>query len=611
MTADLLAHWPMWASLAAVGVTIIFYMLDRWSMELVSISVIAALLLLFSLPGATAFDGSEVTVAVLLSGFANPALITIMALLVVGQGLFQTGALEGPTKALVRSYDRRPALTLLGAFLAVFFTSAFTNNTPVVIMFLPIMSAIAARMGASTSRLMMPLSFVSIFAGMTTLIGTSTNLLAADAYERLTTEQLGFFDQSAFGLMLAGVGMVYLLIASRVLLPNREDFTETMMKSGKQFVAQFEVTPGHFLDGKEAIAGMFPDLKDMTVRMIQRGERALLPPYDEVRLLPGDLVIVAATRQALTDLLSDKPAMLEDIWQSGVPETDDSGESQLGLVEAVIAPGSRMAGRTVEMLGFRRLTRAVTLGIQRRSRMIRTKLGEIRLEAGDTLLLCGPISAFRDLRTSRDLILLEWSQSEFPTPTRAQVARLITIGMVVAAATGVASITLASIVAATLMILLQCLNHRQAARSLDLRIYLVIAAALAMGAALESTGAAEMLAQVVVLLASPFGTLAVLSAIFFTVAILTNILSNAATAVLFTPIAISAAEQTGSDPLPFLLAVIYAANCAFATPIAYQTNMLVMGPGHYKFGDFLRFGGPLVILMWAAFTIIAPWRFGL
>lgn len=611
MTADLLAHWPMWASLAAVGVTIVFYMLDRWSMELVSICVIAALLLLFSLPGATAFDGSEVSVAVLLSGFANPALITIMALLVVGQGLFQTGALEGPTKALVRSYDRRPAMTLLGAFLAVFFTSAFTNNTPVVIMFLPIMSAIAARMGASTSRLMMPLSFVSIFAGMTTLIGTSTNLLAADAYERLTTEQLCFFDQTVFGLMLAGVGMVYLLIASRVLLPNREDFTETMVKSGKQFVAQFEVTPGHFLDGKQAIAGMFPDLKDMTVRMIQRGERALLPPYDEVRLLPGDLVIVAATRQALTDLLSDKPAMLEDIWQTGVPETDDTGESQLGLVEAVIAPGSRMAGRTVEMLGFRRLTRAVTLGIQRRSRMIRTKLGQIRLEAGDTLLLCGPVSAFRDLRTSRDLILLEWSQSEFPTTTRAQVARLITVGMVLAAATGVASITLASIVAATLMILLQCLNHRQAARSLDLRIYLVIAAALAMGAALESTGAAEMLAQLVVWVASPFGTLAILSAIFLAVAILTNILSNAATAVLFTPIAISAAEQTGSDPLPFLLAVIYAANCAFATPIAYQTNMLVMGPGHYKFGDFLRFGGPLVILMWAAFTIIAPWRFGL
>ena len=612
MSADILAHWPMWASLIAVAITIVFYMMDRWSMELVSVTVIAGLLILFSLPGATAVDGTEIGPTSLLAGFANPALITIMALLVVGQGLFQTGALEGPTKALVRSYDKRPKLTLVMAFAAVFVTSAFTNNTPVVIMFLPIMSAIAARMGASTSRLMIPLSFVSIFAGMTTLIGTSTNLLAADAYARLTDSQLGFFDQTAFGLILASVGVVYLVIASRFLLPDREAFAETMVKSGKQFVAQFEVTPGHFLDGKKAVAGMFPALQDITVRMIQRGEKALLPPYDDIELKAGDLVIVAATRQALTDLLSGKPSMLNDIWQSGVAEMDeDTGETQLGLVEAVIAPGSRMAGRTVEMLGFRRLTQAVTLGIQRRSRMIRSKLGEIRLEAGDTLLLCGPVGAFRSLRTSRDLILLEWSQSEFPTTTRAQVARVITIGMVIVAALGLVDITIASIVAATAMILLQCLNHRQASRSLDLRIYLVIAAALAMGAALEATGAAQLIAELVVTVAAPYGTLAILSAIFLTVAILTNILSNAATAVLFTPIAISAAEQSGADPFPFLLAVIYAANCAFATPIAYQTNMLVMGPGHYKFSDFMRFGGPLVIIMWAAFTIIAPWRFEL
>jgi di/tricarboxylate transporter len=602
----------MWASLAAVLITIVFYMMDRWSMELVSVAVIAGLLILFSLPGATAMDGSEIGPASLLAGFANPALITIMALLVVGQGLFQTGALEGPTKALVRSYDKRPKLTLVMAFGAVFVTSAFTNNTPVVIMFLPIMSAIAARMGASTSRLMIPLSFVSIFAGMTTLIGTSTNLLAADAYSRLTGSELGFFDQTAFGLILASVGVIYLVIASRFLLPDREAFAETMVKSGKQFVAQFEVTPGHFLDGKQAVAGMFPALQDITVRMIQRGEKALLPPYDNIQLNAGDLVIVAATRQALTDLLSGKPSMLNDIWQSGVAEMDeDTGETQLGLVEAVIAPGSRMAGRTVEMLGFRRLTQAVTLGIQRRSRMIRSKLGEIRLEAGDTLLLCGPVGAFRSLRTSRDLILLEWSQSEFPTTTRAQVARVITLAMVLVAAFGLVDITIASIVAATGMILLQCLNHRQASRSLDLRIYLVIAAALAMGAALEATGAAQLIAELVVTFAAPYGTLAVLSAIFLAVAILTNILSNAATAVLFTPIALSAAEQTNADPFPFLLAVIYAANCAFATPIAYQTNMLVMGPGHYKFSDFMRFGGPLVIIMWAAFTIIAPWRFDL
>lgn len=612
MTTEIMAHWPMWASLAAVLVTIVFYMLDRWSMELVSVTVIMALLVIFSLPGATAYDGSLISTTDLLSGFSNPALITIMALLVVGQGLFQTGALEGPTKALVRSYDVRPRLTLVAAFAAVFATSAFTNNTPVVIMFLPIMSAIAARMGSSTSRLMIPLSFISIFAGMTTLIGTSTNLLAADGYARLTGETLGFFDQTAFGLILAAVGIAYLAITSRFLLPNREGFAETMVKSGKQFVAQFEVTNDHFLNGKRAVAGMFPDISNMTVRMIQRGEHAILPPYDDIVLQAGDLVIVAATRQALTDLLVGKPALLNDIWRTGAFESDEDPENaQLGLVEAVIAPGSRMAGRTVEMLGFRRLTSAVTLGIQRRSRMIRAKLGNIRLEAGDTLLLCGPVSAFRSLRTSRDLILLEWSQSEFPTTARAQLARFITLGMVVVAALGIASITVASVVAATMMILLQCLNHRQAGRALDLRIYLVIAAALCMGTALEYTGAAQLIAEIVVYLAAPYGTMAILSAIFLTVAILTNILSNAATAVLFTPIALSAAEQANADPLPFLLAVIYAANCAFATPIAYQTNMLVMGPGHYKFGDFLRFGGPLVLLMWAAFTMLAPWRFGL
>lgn len=625
MTAELIGHWPLWASLASVVVSIYFYISDRLSMETVSVAIIAALLILFSLPGATSFEGEPVSPTTLLAGFANPALITIMALLVVGQGLFQTGALEGPTKALVRSYDSRPRLTLLATFASVFVISAFTNNTPVVIMFLPIMSAMAARMGASTSRIMIPLSFVSIFAGMTTLIGTSTNLLAADSYERLAIAaaaengaesisnlSVGFFDQTEFGLILAAFGLLYIIIFAPLLLPNREGFVDTVAKSGKQFVAQFEVTDSHFLNGKQAVAGMFPDLKDMTIRMIQRGERALLPPYDEITLKPGDLVIVAATRQALTDVLAGKPGMLRDIWRGGISaEEENHPDSQFGLVEAVISPGSRMIGRTIEMLGFRRLTQSVTLGVQRRSRMIRTKLAEIRLEAGDTLLLCGPVSAFRDLRANRDLILLEWSQSEFPTTRRAQVARLITLAMVLVAALDLVDITIAAVGAATAMILLECLNHRQASRSLDLRIYLVIAAALAMGTALEVTGAAQLIAQLVVMFAAPFGTLAVLSAIFLAVAVLTNILSNAATAVLFTPIAFAAAQETGADPFPFILAVIYAANCAFATPIAYQTNMLVMGPGHYKFSDFLRFGGPLVIIMWGVFTALAPWRFGL
>ena len=357
MLNELVQTWPMWASLAVVCAAIGFYMADRWSMEFVSICVLAALLVLFTIPGAHGADGVPISAAQLLSGFGNPALITIMALLVVGQGLFQTGALEGPTKALLAGYDKRPVTTLLLAFLAVFVTSAFVNNTPIVIMFLPVMSAIALRMNTSPSKLMMPLSYASIFAGMTTLIGTSTNLLAAEAYLRISGNELGFFDQTPMGLILAGAGMVYLLIFSRFLLPSRRGISEDIVQpSGKQFVAQIEVTNGHFLQGKKPVAGMFTDLPDMTVRMIQRGERAFLPPYEDLTLQVGDLVIVAATRAALQNVLARQPDFLQQVWQSSGADLEDSGKTgNLALTEAVVAPGSRMVGRTVEMLGFRRL----------------------------------------------------------------------------------------------------------------------------------------------------------------------------------------------------------------------------------------------------------------
>ena len=470
MLNEIISQWPMWASLFIVVVSIVLYMSERWSLEFVSAGVIASLLLLFQIPGVNNADA-----VVLLSGFGNPALITIMALLVVGQGLFQTGALDGPTKALLASYDRRPFLTLIGAFFAVFVTSAFINNTPVVIMFLPVMSAIAARMGTSPSKIMMPLSFVSVFAGMTTLIGTSTNLLAAESYRRLEGVTLGFFDLTAFGLILASVGLLYVLLTSKFLLPEREDMSNKIASpSGKQYVAQIKVTHGHFLSGKAPVAGMFTDLPGMTVRMVQRGEQAILPPFEDVQLTPGDLVIVAATRKAISETLAAKPELLNQMLRSGGDEGDGKSNRALLLTEAVIAPGSRMAGRSVELLGFRRLTSAVVLGIQRRSRMIRTRLSKIRLEAGDTLLLCAPPDAFNEMRNSRDIILLEWASTEIPVTAKAQTARLIALLTVLAAATGILPILHASVTGAVAMIMFNCLNVRQAGRSLDFRIFMLI-----------------------------------------------------------------------------------------------------------------------------------------
>lgn len=613
MLGELVANWPMYASLLVVIVAILFYTRDQLPMEIVSVSIITVLLLVFYLAERFGPEASKVSTDQLLAGFGNPALVTIMALLVVGQGLFQTGALDGPTRYLMKSYDKAPTLTLVSAFGAVFVTSAFINNTPVVVMFLPIMSAFAHKMGTSPSKLMQPLSFASVLAGMTTLIGTSTNLLAADLYQKLEGVSLGFFELAPIGLILAGAGFVYMIISSRYLLPNREGLeADIVSRSGRQFVAQLTVTEGTPLIGQKAVAGMFPGLKDMTVRMIQRGERSCLPPFDDVELEAGDILIVAATRKTLTDTLARQPDLLRQMWQSQEAlEYEETSAPRLMLVEAVVAPGSRMIGRAIEQLGFRRLTGTLVLGVQRRSRMMRTKLGDIRLEAGDTLLLCGPAESFKSLRSSRDLLLLEWSQVELPATEKAQIARWITVGVVVAAATGILGILQASMLGAIAMILSGSLNVRQAVRSLDLRIFTLIGAAIAMGTALEATGAARALAYGMVEVASPFGAIAVLSTLFLLVALLTNVLSNTATAVLFTPIAISAANLLGVDPKPFVLAVIYAANCCFATPIAYQTNLLVMGPGHYRFMDYVRFGGPLVLVLWLVFTLIAPFRFAL
>lgn len=601
--------WQMWAILAAVSVAVIFYIWERYPIEVVSAAVVAIGLLFFQL---FPLPENNPTARDILAGFANPALMTIMALLVVGQGIFQTGAMEGPTQRLLDSYDSNPRVTLLAIFGFVFIVSAFINNTPVVVMFIPILVAIAGRMGSSASKMMIPLSYICILAGMTTLIGSSTNLLVSDSLRNLTGEGMDFFTPTMPGLLLAGVGVAYSAFVLPHLLPERATMeSEIAGGDGKQFIAQIEVTREHPLVGKSPVAGMFADLPNMTVRMIQRGEHAYLPPFDEIELRAGDLVIVAATRKTLSDLLSTRAEFLRGLLQTSGPGDDPTPGERLALSEAVVPPGSRIIGRTVEQAGFRNLTDTVVLGVQRRSRMIRKKMGEIRLEAGDVLLLFGTSDALRRLRNDRDLLLMAWATTDLRDPRRATASLIIFGGVVLLAATNMLPIVHASILGAVAMIATGCLNARQAARAIDMRVYLLIGSAFALGTALQTTGAADYLASLVVGVFAPFGPVALLSALFILVALLTNVLSNNATAILFTPIAVGAANQFGADPMLFALTVLFAANTSFASPIGYQTNLLVMGPGHYKFADFIKAGAPLVVIMWVAFTIYVAIQFSL
>jgi di/tricarboxylate transporter len=601
--------WQMWAAMAFVAIAIVFYVWEKFAIEVVSAAIVAVILVFFQFfPLQTDNPGA----AEILAGFANPALLTIMALLVVGQGIFQTGAMEGTTQRLLTSYDRRPIITLLSIFIFAFVVSAFINNTPVVVMFIPILVAVAGRMGASPSKIMIPLSYICILAGMTTLIGSSTNLLVSDSYANFTGEHLGFFAPSQYGLILAGFGIAYVAFILPRLLPERATMErEIAGGDGKQFIAQLEVTRDHPLRGQAPVAGMFPDLPEITVRMIQRGEQAILPPFDDVKLRTGDLLIVAATRKTLSDLLTTRADYLRGLLQSAPGEHDSSPGDRLGLSESVIPPGSRLINRTVEDIGFRHLTGCVVLGVQRRSRMIRKKMGEIRIEPGDVLLLFGKTDALRRLRNDRDLLLMAWATTDLRDPRRANYALMIFGGVILAAASNIMPIVHASILGAVGMIAAGCLNSRQAARAVDMRVYLLVGSAFALGTLLQSTGAADYIAGVVVSTFEPYGPVALVSVLFLLIALLTNVLSNNATAILFTPIAIGAANQMGQDPTLFALTVLFAANTSFATPIGYQTNLLVMGPGHYRFADYIKAGGPLVFLLWIVFTAIAAAHFGL
>ncbi|MBT5193043.1 MAG: SLC13 family permease [Rhodospirillaceae bacterium] len=602
--------WQMWATFALIVGAIILYATERFPLEQTSLALLAALLVLFHFaPLEIPEEGAIILLdaRTLLAGFADPALVAVLALMVVGQGLIRTGALDEAIRIMTRRFQRSPALALTVTLVAIATLSAFINNTPIVVIFIPVMATIAERLNKGPSRLMMPLSFAAILGGMVTLIGSSTNLLVAGAVAGMEQPAIGFFDFAGPGVLLALIGMAYVIWILPRLLPERESMASQIAGEGKQFIAQIEVRPGSPLVGQSAVAGMIPHLKGMTVRLIQRGEESHLPPFEDVLLRAGDTVVVAATRAILTEALARTPELVEQT--EGEAEEGTPGNSM--LAEAMVTPASRVIGRNLRLVGFHYHTGCIILGVQRRSRMMRGRMEDIRLEAGDVLLVLGPRERVTDLRFSREVLLIEWSTMELPARHHAKRALGIFTGVVALAATGVVPIAIAALVGALGMVTLGCLNVRQAARAVDRQVAFLVAAALAMGSALQATGGASYLAQHMVGALSEMGPALVLSAMFALVAIMTNLLSNSATAVLFTPIAINTALALNVDPMVFIHAVIFAANCSFATPMGYQTNLLVMGPGHYKFSDYLRGGTPLIVLIWLAFSLFAPWYYGL
>ena len=424
---------------------------------------------------------------------------------------------------------------------------------------------------------MMPLSFAAILGGMLTLIGTSTNLLVSGELVRLGEQPLGFFYFTVPGLVLALAGGAYVLLLP-MLLPQRDDQSGLVAADGKQFIAELDVGPDSPLIGESARGGMFPSLAEVTVRLVQRGEHAILPPFEGVTL--------AARRHS--DRRRDPQGADRDAGQvSGPPAQSPGGERtpqprgqrEMVLTEAMVRPGSRIIGQTLDFTNFPARSHCTVLGIQRRARMLRTRLGDVRLEPGDVLLLLGLSDDIERLRGDPDLLVMEWSASEMPLVRKAPLAAAIFAAIVIPAALDLVPIVVTAFLGVLALILTGCLNLRQAARAVDRQIVLMIASSLALGTALEATGGAAYLAGLVLHAMDGASSGVILSVLFFLIAMVTNVLANNAAAVLFTPIAVNLAHQLGADVFPFALAVVFGASCSFATPIGYQTNLLVDGAG--------------------------------
>ncbi|NIA68819.1 SLC13 family permease [Pelagibius litoralis] len=625
ISADLLAPFQMGFLFVLVVVVLALLTTEAVSIELTSLSTIALLILFFHFFPVIDENGSDLLdLRHLLSGFANPALIAVLGLLVLGEGLTRTGMLDLAANTVIQWTRSNPfvAVTLMLVVVMVF--SAVLNNIPVVVLFIPIMQSLTKRFRQSPSRYMMLLSYASVLGGMTTLIGSSTNLLVSLELDELGEEAFGFFDFTIPGLVMAVCGLAYLLLIAPRLLPDRPASQGGIEEQSRHFVAQVSVTAGSRLVGLAPVGGIFPALPNITILMIQRGEQAVLPPFEDVVLEVNDLIMIAATRSALASLVKGEPELLHPELvaetSGGEATSEEPGEEGRrppwlagGQVQAevMIRPDSEIVGHTLEEIGFRYKHHCIVLGIERRSRMLRERITRIPLKDGDVLLIQGRPEDVDHLRGERSVVLMEWSRQPLVTPQHQRTAAIIFLGVIAASASGLIPIALAAFCGATAMIATRILSLGDALRVLDRKIILTIAMALALGGAMQATGGAQFLADAMMGMLSGATPAQILSAFFLLLALLSNVLSTKATAVLFTPIAVDLAYALNLPVEPFAVAVIFASNCSFASPIGYQTNLVVMTPGNYRFMDFVRVGLPLIFLVWIAFSLFAPWYYDL
>ena len=571
---------------------------DRISADLVAMLMLAALLLF-----------KFITPEEAVSGFSNSATITIGAMFILSAGLIHTGVVD----FLGVIAEKRISKTNIGLMLFILViaggASAFINNTAVVAVFLPVIIKISKERGISPSKFLIPLSYAAILGGSMTLIGSSTNILVSSIAKDNGLAEFKMFEFTNVGIVLFVVGGLYLIAFAFRLLPDRAG-TGDLTKNYRmhRYLAEVTVTENSGMIGKSLTEKKIAETYDINVLEIIRGDEKIWRQLGSTPIRSGDILLMRGSVQNIIKF--SERENLQTLGEAELGDEDLQGEDVI-LADAIIAPNSKLIGYTVKEINFRQRYGAFVLAVQSHGRTIRDKIGRIPLHFGDSLLIQGSSNSLRNLQNNRDFLVMEELKLEKFRTDRALVALGIIALVVISAALEIFPIMVAAIFGAVAMVITGCINIKEAYSNIDWMVIFLLAGMIPMGIALEKSGLAALAAGGLLDLLGGSSPVFILSALYIGTVLLSSILSNNATAIVLAPIAISMAAALGVNPKPFLMAIMFGASTSLITPIGYQTNTLVYGPGRYKFFDYFKVGLPLNLIAWVLITLLVPyfWHF--
>lgn len=580
--------------LVVLVAAVVLFATEALTVDLVALLVLTVLMLFGILTPSEGF-----------AGFSDAATVTIGAMFVLSAGLSRTGAVNAMADRLAGALKRNFWGGVAILMLAVGFISAFINNTACVALFLPISLTLARAARVSPSKLLMPVSFAAILGGTCSLIGTSPNLVVSSIAASHGLEPFSMFEFTKLGAVTLVVGSVYMLTVGIRLIPDRRPTSELTRTFGMaDYLTEIVLLPQASSVGK--LLGVSPLIQDLDIDVLEihRDGDVMLVPLATVKLEANDILRVRCDVDKLRKLQGKKGIRLK----SNLNLTDEAMDTQEAvLVEGVISPSSPLVGRSLKDFNFRARFGATAIAIRHHDKLLHENLGDVPLRAGDALLIEARRDQLAALKGHPAFVLVTETEESWFRSKRLVAAVAIFSGVVLAASAGHVPMVVAALPGALFMVLAGCLTIEEAYRSLDLKVLFMIAGALSLGTALEKTGAADLVAQAFSAELGAYGPYAIVGGLYLLAMVLTEMISNAATAALLAPLAISVGLTLGVDPRPLLISVTFASSASFMTPVGYQTNAMIFGPGQYRFSDFLRVGVPLNLLCWLVATLLIPW----